>query len=235
MAEADVEYLGSATLADNHPALVLDAAAAEAVARLGTARQRQLAIDFAVNQRFRRDIFVRRPAESEPATERHLYASVVGSLSPESLGTKVKVPRGEVSFQEDFIRELRALMLRGSMTVGEIVASLSKDGRKPHEIARNITFLVAGGALTPFARAYTPNPAVKPSRPANALVARTLADAIDRNAPRMIPSEVVGNGVAISAAEAFGVLQLPGGDSRNVARHVIENVWPNLIRLGLIV
>ncbi len=60
MAEAETRYLGSATLVDNHPTLIVDDLAAEAVAKLPTPRQRQLAIDFATNQRFRRDVFVRR-------------------------------------------------------------------------------------------------------------------------------------------------------------------------------
>jgi hypothetical protein len=50
---------GSATLANNHLALMLDAASAEAIATLTSPRQQQLGVEFAVNQRFRRDVFVR--------------------------------------------------------------------------------------------------------------------------------------------------------------------------------
>jgi hypothetical protein len=59
LATIGLQPVGSATLATNHLPLILDAKAAEAITRLATPRQQQLAVDFATNQRFRRDVFVR--------------------------------------------------------------------------------------------------------------------------------------------------------------------------------
>ena len=95
LAEAGARFLGSATLVDNYPALVVSGEAAAAVSELGTERQRQLAVDFAVNRRFRRDVFVGGDeGRGEAADGRHLGAAVVGSLDPERIVEKTVVPRG---------------------------------------------------------------------------------------------------------------------------------------------
>lgn len=212
MADADMSYLGSATLVDNHPALVVDELAAEAVAQLATGRQRQLATDFAANQRFRRDVFVRGHARlGQAETTRHLQAAAIGSLgNPERIGTKARVPRGEIRFQEDFIRGLQSLMLRGSTTIGQAVTALGGAGRDPVEIARNVIFLVAAGTLMPFAKARESH-AVKARRLANRTVERVLAHAIEHRVRRAIPSETLGNGVDILPVEALAITELLAG------------------------
>jgi SAM-dependent methyltransferase len=214
MAEAELTYLGSATLVDNHPALVVDRLAAEAVAKLVTGRQRQLAIDFAANQRFRRDVFVR-GHEDLPQEEvtRHLQGVPIGSLNPERISTTARVPRGEIRFQEDFIRGVQSLMLRGSMTIGDAVSALGGGRRDAAEIARNLIFLVAAGTLMPFARGHCPNPAIRARRLANTTVQRLLAHVIERRGRRAIPSEILGNGVDIHPVEALAITEsLSGAD-----------------------
>ena len=273
MAEAGTRYLGSATLVDNHPTLVVEAAAAEAVATLATARQRQLAIDFAANQRFRRDVFIRSPQIPAPAERtRQLNSAFVGCLgNPDQISTRARVPRGEIHFQEKFIRDLRSLMHCGSMTIGEAVATLGGEGRDAVEIARNLIFLVAAGTLMPFANAFRTR-AVNARTLANTTVDRALAYAIAQKARRAIPSQILGNGVEVDPIEAVAIREwLAGAENiealatrleaeitrpnlntqgdgralshgvelveytRVIARHVIENLVPTLIRIGLIV
>lgn len=207
LAEAETRYLGSATLVDNHPTLMVDGLAAEAVAKLATPRQRQLAMDFATNQRFRRDVFVRRQKSREPAeAKRHLHEVAIGSLgNPEEISAKAKVPRGEVRFQDEFIRELRSLMHKGSMTIGEVASTLGGQGRDPAEIARNLTFLVAAGTLMPFAKAVRLKTVSKAKTLANTTVERVLADVIERRERRAIPSQILGNGVDIHPIEAVAL------------------------------
>jgi SAM-dependent methyltransferase len=213
MADAGLSYLGSATLVDNHPSLVIDALAAEAVAELATSRQRQLAIDFAANQRFRRDVFVRgHERVGHLESTRHLHAAAIGSLgNPERISTKARVPRGEIRFQEDFIRGLQSLMLRGSTTIGQAVSGLGGEGRDASEIARNVIFLVAAGTLMPFAKARHQNRSVKARRLANRTVERVLAHIIDHRARRAIPSETLGNGVDILPVEALAITEWQAG------------------------
>ena len=207
MAEAETRYLGSATLVDNHPTLIVDALAAEAVAKLSTPRQRQLAIDFATNQRFRRDVFVRSQKSRGPVeATRKLHAVAIGSLgNPDEISARAKVPRGEIRFQDEFIRELRSLMRSGSMTIGEVATTLGGKGRDTAEIVRNLTFLVAAGSLMPFAKAVRTDTTAKTRKLANTTVERVLADVIERREHRAIPSEILGNGVEIYPIEAVAL------------------------------
>jgi SAM-dependent methyltransferase len=204
MADAGVRYVGSATLADNHPVLMLDAPAVRAVASLSTARQQQLAIDFAVNQRFRRDVFVSRTAPQE-SHARHLDAQPIGCVAePESLPTKARVPRGEISFQEPFIRDVSALLAGGSTTLGEAVASLAAGGSDHDEIRRNLTFLLAAGTLVPCARAWQVELGAGTLTP---IAERALARAIARGEPEYVPSRVLGGGLLVQPDQAHALRQ----------------------------
>jgi ubiquinone/menaquinone biosynthesis C-methylase UbiE len=213
MLEAEVHFLGSATLPENHTTLAIGTLAAAEIAKLPTERQRQLAVDFAMNQRFRRDVFVRGRANlGQAEISRHLDATVIGSLGrPERMPAQVKVPRGEVRFQEDFVADLRPIMLRGSTTIGEAVSTLRGDRRDATEIARNLVFLVAAGTLTPFAQVHRSDGNVTRRRLAKAVVERAIASALDRRGRRVIPSEVLGNGVVIQPVEALALTEWVDG------------------------
>ena len=109
-AEIGLKPVGSATLADNHLPLVVDARAAEVISGLRTPRQQQLAVDFATNQRFRRDVFVGEDASRPDA--RHIDSMVIGcARDPGEIGVTLRVPRGEMRFQEPFIRDVRSSLL----------------------------------------------------------------------------------------------------------------------------
>jgi SAM-dependent methyltransferase len=226
MTEIGLEYLGSATLPDNHPMLIVDERAATALASLPTQRQRHLAMDFAVNRRFRRDVFVRgHPHLGDADIARHLAATVIGSAgNPRQIATRVKVPRGEVSFQDSFIREIRQVMARRSMTIGEVVPALSGHGRDTVEIMRNVIFLIAAGMLHPFAKIFEPteHPRMRKACP---VLERALASA----APT-IPCEALGNGVPVTRAEATA-LGAWLADSQTAEPDRVAD----FVRLGLIV
>jgi hypothetical protein len=194
------------------------------VAKLATGRQRQLAIDFAANQRFRRDVFVRgHESLGQEEASRHLRAAAIGSLgNPERIGTKARVPRGEIRFHEDFILGLQSLMVRGSTTIGQAVNALGGEGRDPVDIARNLIFLVAAGMLMPFAKARDQSRAVTARRVTNRTVERALANVIEHRAPRAIPSETLGNGVDMLPIEALAITEwLAGADG-------VETLAPRL-------
>ena len=258
MADAGVSFLGSATLAENHPMLLVEEAAVEAMKGLSSSRQQHLALDFATNRRFRRDVFIRSDTQrSQLDAARALNAVVIGCTGDsKQLDTRVKVPRGQISFQPDFIDELKGLLRNGSMTLGNATAELASRSRNVAEIVRNLAFLIAGGALTPFAKVFRHELPAEVRRPANAIVERSLACIIEQRAARAIPSELLGNGVPVKPLEAIAIVELlsgaePGpalaarlqaaanelglpGDADDVVKHVAGTLLPTLARLKLV-
>ena len=205
-AAGGLELVGSATLAMNHLPLIVDAKAAEVIALLPTLRQRQLAIDFAINQRFRRDVFACPDGTSSDA--RRLEGTIIGCAgNPEAIGVTMRVPRGDIHFADPFIHDIRALAAGGSCTIGEAVAFLSQRGQDAAgSILRNVLFLIAGGALSPFARRHGAMTAA-PSRIATGVVHHALVEAAGAERdPSVIPSPIHGNGVQLDRAEARALL-----------------------------
>lgn len=203
MAAAGVTYAGSATLADNHPALVLDGGAAEAIAALPGARAQQLALDFAVNRRFRRDVFVRDDRRLDAAgARRQLEVMPIGCLTdPGTLSAAVRVPRGELRLQEQFMAAVRQAMRSGARPLGAIVRELSVGRGDADQILRNLTCLIAAGALMPFAVA-TAAPSSSARLTATPILDRVLALVADDGVARAVPSQALGNGVPIDATQA---------------------------------
>ncbi|MBW8866881.1 MAG: methyltransferase regulatory domain-containing protein [Acidobacteria bacterium] len=236
LAPIGLRYVGSATLADNHPPLVLDAESAKAVAALDTDRQRQLATDFATNQRFRRDVFVRdddaRGRSASRSGER-LFATVIGTArAPSGIGVRAAVPRGEIGFHDGFIRDVRALMARGSLPIADAVASLSQHGGNPEEIARNLIFLVAAGVLIPFARAHAVRDRAPNRQPrATRMLERAIACATGEQKGCTVPSEIMGNGFPLEPGEARAVQAvLSGAAPDDTTRELLAT----LERIGLL-
>ena len=214
MAEAGLTYAGSATLADNHPTLLMDRQAAEAMAALPNARLRHLAEDFAVNRRFRRDVFIRGARASRPHAEalRDLEEMPIGCASEiERIDTRMTIPRGTLSFQPQFIADLRTSMQQGALPIGEIVARLGRDGHNRREILQNLLFLVASGSLTPFAHpgGYVKTGARRAASPA---VAAALACNVDGTIRTLVPSVTLGNGVVVDENEATRALSWIAGE-----------------------
>ena len=238
-----LSLVGSATLVDNHLPLVLDAKATSTIATLATERQRQLAIDFARNQRFRRDVFTR-AGQPDPDAIRSIPIGCASDT--DDIGSSVRVPRGEVRFGDEFIRDVRRQVAQGSWRVGDLVAALAghdqPEGRPlPADqdataIARNLLFLVAGGLLVPFAKAQRAQ-ASTPTGLASPTIAAAFRDAVARDVRRPVPSAIYGNGVMVEPSEARALLDW---SQSNEERGSAARSFPSerrlkvLARLGLV-
>lgn len=232
-----LEFAGSATLTNNHLPLMVDAATATAIAELPTLRQRHLVTDFAINQRFRRDVFVRAAASPRPEYFDH---SVIGCATDvEDIGPTARVPRGEIRFQEAFVRDVRALFAHRSWPFAQAVAELHQvavtnlAGRDQDRtaVARNLVFMVASGALSPFATSGMAD-ATPPTRLASLAVERALTGEAVRSR-RLLPSTVHGNAVAIDEETATSLAKWNRGE--DVPEAFVRRRLPTLARLGIVV
>lgn len=212
MLEADVELLGSATLTDNHESLLVSDPTAASISELETARLKQLAMDFAVNRQFRRDVFLRRKNGASPAVGA-LGDVVVGCLGDaDDIGSTVQVPRGRFSFGAEFITDLKHLLLGGSRTLRELVTDLDGGGQGP-DIARNLTYLIAAGELTPFAKSHAPEQLSVPTGFTSTSVARMVSQVAGSGESGYVATEVVGGGISVSPTQARAVLVIVDSQS----------------------
>ncbi len=232
MADAGLRYVGSASLPHNHPVLTLDKRAAEVIAGLPGPRLQQLVADYACNQRFRRDVFVSvgAPRPDPRSAADTLDRFVVGCADePDQIAAEVAIPRGKISFNDDFIRALRSVMADGPASLGEIARHLGGQGRSVVEIKQNLIFLVASGALMPFAKTLPNARAPRLARIASETVERALELIIETDAAAVVPCACAGNGVPISVAEARAAL-----DWRDGTGPAGAGPPARLVRLGLI-
>jgi hypothetical protein len=113
------------------------------------------------------------------------------------------VPRGVLRLQESFVERLRALLADGPITIGAAVSELGLE--QADESRRNLLYLVAAGALMPFARTLTQASAAQEGQPATETIARILRHCIEHDVDCVVPSQLTGNGVRITPAEAAAV------------------------------
>nr|WP_298686903.1 class I SAM-dependent methyltransferase [uncultured Dongia sp.] len=210
MAEAKLDFVGSATLMENHRDLLLSDAAIALVGEQPDERRRQMVQDFLINQKFRRDVFVRghaRLSQAEIAANRaRQYLVAPKSLS--ALDPKIKVPRGTVTVDPEKFKHLIAVLKDRAGTEGDFAAAFAKASGAVGEFSRLIGILAATNNLMPAAKA-SPAPAKTPTIPgeiarqtlplkANAV---ELAAALAKKSNVLLISPVTGNGVSYGLTE----------------------------------
>lgn len=163
MARAKLEYVGAATLIENHDDLVLNDEARKLVTTEPDPRLRALLHDFLVNQKFRRDVFARGHARLGPRERRAQIARfpLVAPKSLDDLKPSIKVPRGTVTFDIPQFDELKVVLAAGAATEREFAAAFTQAGGKAQDFSRLLMILTATGSLTPAAKIFQASPLVK--------------------------------------------------------------------------
>lgn len=199
--------VGSATLVDNHRALLVDSRTAQILDELPTERQRQLAMDFGVNRRFRRDVYARAADTRRVSPAPLIVGCTRGSSAIDSI---IDVPRGRIRFERPFIEALRTLMQEGAAPLHELAGALSTAPAQRPEVLRNLLYLVAGGQLQPFARRSSAAP-VESGRGFPSVAVQRVMTRLAAGEDGWIPSPVAGGGIAIEVAEARAIIAMADG------------------------
>ncbi len=239
MAATKLDFVGAAQLAENHLDLLLTDEAAAFVQAQPTLALRQLMQDFLVNQRFRRDVFVRGHARLGPAdiaaNLRHQCFLPMRPLT--GLEAKIKVPRGDVTFDAAMPLALATAFADQALSFGDIAENFRKAGRRTTGLDRFVTILAAAGILAPAARAHQPAGSYEPPvrlelrLPANR---HLLQQAVDRpagsstNALLVVPA--LGGVVPISRGNALLLNEMLLGGTKE---ELVERGLAALDRSGL--
>ncbi|MGH6892119.1 MAG: methyltransferase regulatory domain-containing protein, partial [Dongiaceae bacterium] len=209
MANAKLNFAGSATLAENHLELLGTDDMQTKVKAQPSQRLRQLFQDLAQNQRFRRDVFVRGHAQLNRAgIQRNMESQVFGALRDLKPVTNVaKVARGEVKFDEKAFPALKEALQQGTWSTAELRREMAAKKMAHLDIERTLTLLAATGIALPCA--LPGRPKAMPAEPKQikiplatnrALVKRM----VDNLAPGNVVSTLAGN--ALSVDPIFAVI-----------------------------
>jgi SAM-dependent methyltransferase len=215
MAAAKLTYLGSATLMENHLELMMPDPAVAYCKKQPTDRLRQLAQDFLVGQRFRRDVYVRgHPRLQRSETSRHLRNACFALPGPvEDFSDKTKVPRGEISFDQKSAQLIKEGLSKGSLSLEQIIETTGAK-RNVQELERTLLLMCAVGKLVPVGSAF--QPAALPAKPDQIRIVdginRRLIDLGRQAVTRQyLVAPAVGAGLFIDALDAVALALLEEG------------------------
>lgn len=239
MANAKLTYVGSATLAENHLDLLGTEQLQALVKKQPTQRLKQLFQDLAVNQRFRRDIFVRGHAQlNRAAITRNMEGLVFGSNRDlANVSNVAKVARGEVKFEEKGFAALKEAFGKGTWSVGELRQELGPQKVGQLDIERTINLLAATGIIFPCAIGHRPGPVptepkrVKVPLEANRALIRRIAENL---ASGNVISTSAGNAVALDPIYAviIALLQQPWKSRDEAKERLVAEVKRRRIRFN---
>lgn len=202
MAKAKLNLVGSATLAENHLELLGTDQLQAQVKKQPSQRLRQLFQDLAVNQRFRRDIFVRGHAQlNRVGIQRNMDGMVFGAIKDLGNVTNVaKVARGEVKFDEKGFAALKEAFGTGTWSVAELRQEMPRHKIPNLDIERTLNLMAATGIVIPCATPVRPKAA--PAQPTQLRIPLEANRALIR---RMADNLIAGNALSVAGGTAVGI------------------------------
>ena len=223
MAEAKLDYLGSASLLENFASLALPPKAREMVQAEPDPLFRELLKDYAVNKAFRRDVYVKGGrALSEPRKRERLAALGFAPLKPHTdMSFKFQTPLGEATGQESVYAPIADAVAGGAESgtapgadFAAIVRAIGGDSAKALQALAALTF---SGQIHPTLPPVDPAPA---RRLNEAVAERALAG----EAYRYLAAPGIGNGIAANDVDSVALSVLMDGGVAS-ARDLAAGVW----------
>lgn len=151
MAQADLEYVGSATVSDNLAGL---SAPPEIAAMFAGADPGMVETikDFSANRRFRRDLFSRAPRR---LSSTQFLAELAGmrfmlSIEPDSATTTLMTSAGELTADESIAVPILERLKTGDAAVAELAALPGLEALAPEQLVQTLALLVESGQLHPM-------------------------------------------------------------------------------------
>ena len=160
---AKLAYVGSASLLENFDGLALPAKAREVVAAATDPVFRELLKDFALNQQFRRDIFVKgaRPMTALEKQRVLLDLPFAALKTPAAMSFTFKTPLGEAAGQAEIYQPIAAALGAGRTNIRAIAAETGVD---PTRLLQAFALLTASGQAHPAASGREAGPAQRLNR-----------------------------------------------------------------------
>jgi SAM-dependent methyltransferase len=206
LAAVKLSFVGSATTVDNHPQLLMGKEALAVLAEEQSRERRQLVQDFLINQRFRRDIFVKGHRSLSPAKiQREVSALAVGLLKPASeVSYEGRSLGGTFKFDTKAAHAVIERLADGPQTIGDLSGNPNGEALPSAELLRAIHDLIAARQIAPFATAPTGRPTVgSPTRYALAAAYNRaiVVAAWEEEDRATLASPIAGTGIRLDPVE----------------------------------
>ena len=225
MAEAKLDYVGSAALLENFDALCLPKGAREVAAETTDPGFRELLKDYAINQQFRRDVYVK---GARPMTgvekQRALFDTAFAPLHPGAeMSFTFKTPLGEATGQSEVYQPVADAFAKGRTTLREVAGSSGIDGPR---LLQAFAVLTSSGQIHPALPDGDPAPAQRINR---AVAQRSLLG----EPYRYLAAPAIANGINASDVEiaALDALRSQEGGATD-AEALAKAVWSQFRGVG---
>lgn len=200
---AKLDYLGSATLAENLENLSVPASLLPLLRAESDPVMRQTILDYASNKGFRRDIYQK--GLSPLTVPEHLKAVKHIRLAPLKAGwageVKFKTPMGEALGRQDLYGPLLSALGQGAMSLGEIAARPEMANKSLGDLVEVALLLIHGG----FAHPEAPAAAVATGQNFNRTVSQSV---VNGHTYTFVAAPGLGGGISTGFVEMLAVLTL---------------------------
>lgn len=231
LAVAKLSYVTSAHGVDTLDGGVLPPALVEAIRQAPDPVMAQTIRDFAINQAFRRDVFVRGPVPMTPLDRRRALAdSVIALCVPrQAVVRKLMVATGELDLRAEVYDPLLDALAAGPLSLAE-VSQLPVFAQQPDPLAtaaEAATMLIAAAQVHPAAAAWSSDQGAA-ARAFN----RVVADRVSRGADlAYLAAPRLGTGLPAGSLDMLVYKAISNGHTPTVEA-VADPVWRDLQALG---
>jgi SAM-dependent methyltransferase len=211
LADAKLEWIGSAHLVENFPTLTLNGPQQALYQRFDDPLMRELVKDMSIDRSLRHDVFVRGVRRITPAVRDAMLMDVnLGLAIPaDALPLEATVPAGNIELNQAFYQPVVQAMVDAPRRVGDVLQAEQVQGRKDNP-AELIGILVGLGFAEPAAR-----PGAGPGAAAmrfNQTAVRRLTRTESINRPAGAASLRMGTGIPANLLEMFVADQVRQGN-----------------------
>ena len=222
MAQAQLQYFGSATISDNFVAMSAPPEIAMMFAGADPGMAETIK-DFSVNRRFRRDLFAREAAPLSGADFLAALGAVRLMLTVETgaATTTLTTAAGELQANEAIALPVLERLKQGSVGIGELVALPALAGLPSEQLAQTLALFVESGQVHPMREDRAAWPA---SQVLNELL---IAEALHDDSVRFLAAPAIGSGVFVAHGEQLVLNAVREHGSGSVAA-VRDFVWAQL-------
>lgn len=196
-AEGKLRFLGSATLPENYDAM-LPEPMRNAIDSAPDMAMRELFKDMAINQSFRRDVFVRGVTPVWSGEQLSLFSKRMVTLlqSPDKIDLKFKTTFGEVSGKEEVYRPIINEISKGPIKIADLNKALPD--LNVGSLLQSLSLLAHGGAVGFYIQNANKKPAVNFNQ--------TLAELVSKGAPyRYMALPGIGTGINLDELQWMAI------------------------------